>query len=177
MRYYKLKQDRLTQDHIDIKSFPSNWNRSAILTSKFQFLDKSLEYVEVSDSSGVEYPDLIEQDGYILFSDRLKSIFDLKANSMIYYKPIKVLDYLLDKSELYWLAVVDRIPCVNMELSEYDNDLSFPVFKKIVFDYDKIGNYNLFRIEEEGCFSIFISSELKNILEKENLIGLEYIAV
>ncbi len=176
-KFYKLKQETLTGDYIEIKKFPSTLNRGAILSSQFQYIDKKMEIVEIDESSGVEYPDIIEQNGYTLFSNKFKSIIDIKAVSMIYYKPIRIIDKLMDRDELYWLAVVDRITCLNESLSQYDEDLSFKVLQKIVFDEQKIGNYTLFRIKEEGDVSIFVTSALKEKIEEEDLEDIEFIPI
>ncbi len=177
IKIYKLKQETLAGDYIKIKEFPPTLKRGAILSSQFQHLDKKMEIVEVAESSGVEYPDIIEQDGYTLFSNKFKSIVDIKTNTMIYYKPIRIIDKMMDRDELYWLAVVDRITCLNEDLSQYDEDLSFKMLTKIVFNEQKIGNYTLFRIKEEGDISIFVTSALKEKIEEENLEGIEFILI
>lgn len=174
--FFKLKQESLTENYIRIKEFPNSLNRKAILHSQFQYIDKSPITVEVSEESGVEYPDLLEQEGYVLLSNKLKSFVESEANTTCLFKQISILDKLMGKNEFYWLTIIDQINCLDPS-SVYDDELSFKSLIKVVIDKKKVGYYDFFKIMEAGDNSICITKGLKNKIEDMNFKGLNIISL
>lgn len=124
--------------------------------NRLQFINKLPIEIEVSEEGGIEYPDFLNEP-LPLFSDNLKNILDLNGVDNIFYKPVYLIDKLLEEKHLYWLAVIPKIECFTGNENEYI--------------YEKIGNFKIFRDKLQDDFSLYITSELKNILENKNLEG------
>ena len=149
MNIFKMVYNKISDDFIEIEKFPETINRRAVLLSEFQYINKDMESVKVSSVGGIEFPDYLEENGFNLFSDKLKSILDRENIQNIFYKPIMLIDDDMNRKELYWLAISDRIECLDEKLSIYDKELSYKVLIKTIIDIHRIGNYHVFQIKEE----------------------------
>ena len=172
--FFKLKQETLIENYIRIKEFPLSIDRNAVLKSEFQHLDSTPITLEVSGDAGVEFPDFLEQDGYVLLSNTFKEFLEEFARTTCFFSRIIIEDELMGRKELYWLTVVDRITCLSSS-SEYDEELSFKYLTKVVLDKNKVGYYDFFKIKEDGDNSIFITKSFKEKIEKKNFNGLNII--
>lgn len=142
---------------IDIQSEELEELRRNTIKNRIQFIDKTPIEIEVGDSGGIEYPDCINEP-LPLFSDRLKNILESNNIDNIFYKPIYLVDTLLEEKHLYWLASIPQIECFTGNEIEY-----MP---------EKIGNFKIFRDKLQDDYSIYVTEELKNILENEELEGI-----
>lgn len=151
----------IAQEHIklNLKEDEQKLLQLNVERNEVQFIDKNLIEIEVTDDGGIEYPDCLNEP-LPLFSDKLKNILDSNGVNNIFYKPIYLIDNLLDEKHLYWLAVIPHIECFNENGIDY-----IP---------EKIGNFKIFRDKLQDDFSIYITEELKNILENENLEGIYF---
>lgn len=142
---------------LDIQSKELEELRRNSIKNKVQFIDKLPIEIEVSDRGGIEYPDCLNEP-LPLFSDKLKNILESNDVNNIFYKPVYLVDTLLEEKYLYWLAVVPVIECFTGNGVEY-----IP---------EKIGNFKIFRDKLQDDYSIYVTEELKNILEAEELEGI-----
>lgn len=131
------------------------WN---IRKNKIQFIDKTPIEIEVSEDGGIEYPDCLTRP-FPLFSDKLKGILELNDVNNIFYKPIYLIDTLLEEKHLYWIAVIPEIEC-------FIDDQNYIE--------EKLGNFKIFRDKKQSDLSIYVTEKLKNIIEKENLEGIYF---
>ena len=83
------------------------WN---VRKNKIQFIDKNPIEIEVSDEGGIEYPDCLIIP-FPLFSDKFKNFLELNNVDNIFYKPVYLIDTLLEEKHLYWIAVIPEIDC------------------------------------------------------------------
>lgn len=124
--------------------------------ANLQFIDKTPLELKVSEEGGIDYPDFILRP-LPLFSHKMKSILEENGIDNIYFKPIYLVDELLDEKNLYWLAV---IPFVEFFTENTNN-----------YDISKIGKYKLFRSYRKSSYKIYITEEIKKLLENANLNG------
>lgn len=134
--------------------------------NELQFLDKTPIEIEVEDG-GIEFPDLLCQP-LPLFSERLKNILEKYEVDNIFYKPVYLVDNLLDEKHLYWLGVVDYIHCFEMDQEGKEQ-----------FLVERIGKYKIFRDYLQSGLAIYVTEDLKSILEQEehNLEGIRYFQI
>lgn len=124
---------------------------------KLNFINKNVLELEMPCEMKI-ISDFIPGD-FPLFSSKLKNILDTNEVDNIYYKPVYLINSLLDDKFLYWIPIIPRINCLGK-------------------DYDEvryvIGNFKIFRDKKRDSKIIFITDELKNILKKSNLNGITF---
>lgn len=131
------------------------WN---IRKNKVQFIDKTPIEIEVSDEGGIEYPDCLTRP-LPLFSDKFKNFLEINNVDNIFYKPVYLVDTLLEEKHLYWIAVIPKIECF-IDKQDYIEE--------------KIGNFKIFRDEKKSSLAIYVTEELRESIEKENLEGIYF---
>lgn len=151
----------IAQEHIKIEIEEENLKnlKKYVREYEIQFIDKNLLEIEVSDKGGIEYPDCITQS-LPLVSDKMKRIFEENEINNIFYKPIFLIDNLLEEKHLYWLTVIPYIECFQEQSEKY-----IP---------EKIGNFKIFRDKNKDGNIIYVTEELKNILENKGLKGIYF---
>ncbi len=160
--FYELQQKK-SEFYVKVK-VPREIKRGAI-NSEFQFLDHKEISIELDDDYGTDFPDFIMAEDYVpMISNKLKLLFDSWDIDNLYYKRIllKMTDY--DLEEVYWLALPPRIDCLDPE-EAFDDDLE--MYTKIVILPNKVGNYDIFKLEK-GNDEIIITERLKQLLIKES---------
>lgn len=126
------------------------------MRKELQYLDKTPIEINISDG-GTEFPDILCQP-LPLFSDKLKNLLDRVGVDNVFYKPVYLIDELLEEKYLYWLGVVDIIECFQSDDDESDEER---------YVLENIGRYMIFRDKIQSKLSLYITEELKNILEDE----------
>ena len=121
------------------------------------------------------FPDYLDNDcNWKIFSERLKESIIENANnaSNVLWLPIKVING--ETFRTYYALLIDHFlekeEIVNYEKSKKlkSGEVYLPHIR-----YDKVKNFDLFVMEDKGS-TIFISNNLKSILEKENFTGLGF---
>ena len=138
--------------------------------SEFQFLNKKMITIEVTEDSGRVCQDFIYSHGIPLISERLKEFFDEYGIDYLFYKKVLLRKSSVGMEEVYWLALPERIKCLNVEESEIDEFLN--IAEKIVINPDRVGRYEIFKLAEVGNLQIIISEKLANKIKNENFIGI-----
>ena len=77
---------------------------------------------------------------------------------------------LLGVEELYWLALPQRINCLNRDESDIDEELNFA--DEIVINEDKVGRYEVFKLAGVTNLDIIITKKIAEALKKKKFIGL-----
>ncbi len=142
------------------------------LNSEFQFLDKAPLEVGVVDEGGIEFPDFIYQNHIPLISDRFKAVLDKLQIDNLFYKKIYITCEITGAREIYWLALPPRINCLNYDKSIVNEVLGYA--EEIVIDGNNVGNYHIFKLQGVSNQEIYITKDLKEILEKQNLEGVVF---
>ena len=150
---------------------------------ELQFIGHNPVTCSVSEQSGFEAADYIYNRGFHIFSERLKRFFDNEGIDNVFYKPMNIISEELGIDERYYITVVPRIDCLDIEKSvsedERNWDTGFGMIPRLKFENlhiknTSIGRYKMFRllgIEDE---KIYITDELCLSLKDESFLGLEY---
>lgn len=128
--------------------------QTRIDNGELQYLDNSVLEAEQDEDGGNELSDYLYLEGMHFFSDKFKRFLDSCGVKNIFYKQIKVKSLYRNQLFIYWLAVVPRIDCLDVDNSEIKSnewnleDSFFPQVevKKVVLVEKYVGNYKLFRI-------------------------------
>ena len=148
--------------------------------SEFQFLDHSPLDVEISDDSGIYFPDIILKNSIVLISSGIKNIFDKMKTDYVFYKPIRLIYSELGRAENYFLAVPPRINCLDISRSIIEveeNEFTLPTeilceAKKICIAENKIGRYDIFKLAGVVNQEIIVTEKLRNALAEEDFENL-----
>ena len=139
--FYEVQQKK-SEFYVKVK-VPREIKRG-VKDSEFQFLNHREIVVELEDTYGTDFPDLIMAENYVPFvSTKLKQLFDTWGIDNLYYKKIVLNLSGYDISEVYWLALPPRIDCLDPEKS-FDKELE--ICNKIIILPDKVGNYDIFKL-------------------------------
>ena len=143
------------------------------LNSEFQFLDSAPIAVEISDDSGVHFPDFILHGSIPLVSAAVKRVLENCGVDYVFYKPVQLTDSNIGEAENYWLALPPRINCLDFERSKIsveDNDFAAPSellreAEKIFIAENQIGRYDIFKLAGVVNQEIIVTEKLKIALE------------
>lgn len=137
--------------------------------SEFQYLDRKIINIEISDNGGIEFQDFLLIDNIPIISNKFKNILEKNGVDNLFFKQINLTMNSVGIKEIYWLALPPRINCLVFDKSEFD-DCNYA--EKIVIDDECIGNYKIFKISNVTNQEIVITKDLKEIIERENLTGI-----
>ena len=73
--YYVMEASSNVAEYIRIKDFPEKIKLACSL-SEFQYIDRSILYLELDENSGNICQDIIYSEGVLLISERVKDFFD-----------------------------------------------------------------------------------------------------
>lgn len=159
--FYELQQ-KVSEFYVKVR-VPPEIKRGCIY-SEFQYLDHRELQVELEDTCGTEFPDLIMAENYVpLISNKLKRMFDTWGIDNLYYKKMILKMSAYDIEETYWLALPPRIACLDPE-EAFDEEFSACI--RIVILSNKVGNYDIFKLQK-GNDEVIITDRLKELLTNE----------
>lgn len=168
--FYELQQ-KVSEFYVKVR-VPPEIKRGCI-NSEFQYLNHKELVIELEDSYGTEFPDLIMAENYVpMISDKLKRLFSTWGVDNLYYKKLilKMTEYEIE--EIYWLALPPRIDCLDPERAF---DKEFLTCTNIVVIPNRVGNYDIFKLLK-GNDEVIITSRLKELLDievkKNNIKGI-----
>ena len=181
MRFYVMYAETCVEDYV----MPGEVIHTLIkgcYTSEFQYLDKALLKVEISDEGGLEFPDFIICDNCIpLVSERFYQLMRCSGVDNLFYKPIKLTCTKLGLIESYWLALPPRINCLDFEYLiksghlECENIDDIPAWQlnceasQIKLIENNVGNYQIFKLAGVSNQEIIVNDALKETFEKASL--------
>ena len=138
--------------------------------SEFQFLTREPLQADLSEDSGLEFPDFLCRFQIALISDEFKKVLDGAGVDNLFYKVVMLTDKTIGTQERYWLALPPRIRCLNRSQSTFvEPEATLPKAEKIVINPSKVGNYKIFCIEEVVNRDIIITADLKATIEEAQL--------
>ena len=144
------------------------------------YLDHNTETIPVSDEGGIDIPDVISFEDLLFFSDKLKKFLEKQGVDYIFYKKVVISDEVFGIEEVFWLASVPRIDCIDFERSkiedkdDYDyNDGIVPFYniENPVINPVCCGRYEIFRILGAVSNTVYLKEELYRKLSNERFIG------
>ena len=128
--------------------------------SEFQFLTREPLQADLSEDSGLEFPDFLCRFQIPLISDEFKKVLDGAGVDNLFYKVVMLTDKTIGTQERYWLALPPRIRCLNRSQSTFvEPEATLPKAEKIVINPSKVGNYKIFCIEEVVNRDIIITAD------------------
>ena len=110
--YYVLDASRNVKEYISIIDGTKELE-TACQMSEFQFLTTKAVTIEVDEDSGRIFQDFIYDNGVPVMSDRMKEYMDKLEVDYLFYKKLILTKKELGIEEVYWLALPQRIKCLN----------------------------------------------------------------
>ena len=156
-------------EYIGIREFPEEI-RLACSLSGFQYIDRSILYLELDENSGNICQDIIYSEGVLLISERVKDFFDSLKIDYLFYKKTVIEQSETGREEFYWLTVPFRIDCLDFEESEID-----PVLEsadRIVIDDEKTGRFDIFKLGGVTNLEIILTEKLADEMKKQDFSGI-----
>lgn len=151
----------IAKEHITINQYGNKaleelawWARKG----KTQFIDKEPIMITPSKQGGVEYPDFITRP-LCLVSERLKQFLDKNGIDYIFYKPVLIVDKLLEEEHQYYLAVIPEI-----EVFLTDD----------TYIEEKAGRYQIFRDVIQSDRSVYVTSKLRDKIKRAKFEGIYF---
>lgn len=172
MVFYKVNYKSIVEEYIVLEDPTKNLDDRGYYASWFQFLDDKLIEINISESGGIEYPDLIIQEDVPLISEKMKQLLDKEDIKYIFYKPVDIIDNYEKRKTRYYLAIPIRIDCLDYDKSIYDEECEFA--EQICIDEDKVGDAQIFKLRGLGNNEIIITEELFKILDSADLEGVYF---
>ncbi len=167
--YYTLEPSTNVEEYISVKDGMKKYEKHCQM-SELQFFNTDPITVEVDMDSGKVFQDFIYYRGVPIISDGLKKCFDEIGIDYLFYKKIILTKAKLGIEEIYWLALPQRINCLNREESDIDEVLN--VADDIVINEDKVGRYEIFKLAGVTNLDIIISKRIADILKEKKYVGL-----
>ena len=138
--------------------------------SEFQFFDTEPITIEVDEDSGRIFQDFIYDRGVPIISDDFKICLDELGVDYLLYKKVILTKTSLGIEELYWLALPQRINCLNRHESDIDELLNLA--DKIVINEDRIGRFEIFKLAGVTNWDIIITKRVADALKAKKFVGL-----
>lgn len=110
----------------------------------------------------------IVENPFPLVSAEVKKVFDMYEPHII-YKEIVLLDQQYERTEVYYLPILEEIECLN-DKSEYNLDKS--IIKKGIIDYEKTEEKAVFRLKGFDHYYMVGRLDLVESILKRNVKGI-----
>lgn len=167
--FYTIEASTNVEEYVSVKDGMKEYEKHCQM-SEFQYFNTDPIRVEVDKDSGKIFQDFIYDKGVPIISDGLKTCLDELGVDYLLYKKIILTKKLLGVEELYWLALPQRINCLNRDESDIDEELNFA--DEIVINEDKVGRYEVFKLAGVTNLDIIITKKIAEALKKKKFIGL-----
>ncbi len=166
--YYVLDASRNVKEYISIIDGTKELE-TACQMSEFQFLTTKAVTIEVDEDSGRIFQDFIYDNGVPVMSDRMKEYMDKLEVDYLFYKKLILTKKELGIEEIYWLALPQRIKCLNKEESEIDEILN--IADEIVINQQRVGRFKIFKLADVGNWEIILSEDMAQALKTQDFRG------
>ena len=181
MRYYKVLYDYEHDDNYIFCSTGVIGDRNRYITSKGKLIEnwKEVTFVYNSQEGDILTDYMANIYGWFIVSDKFRSETERLLSDVVQYLPVKILDS-SNKTEnhLYQIAnILDVIDAIDFENSKYDifevRDQKVLSVIKYALKKSKIQGHHIFRLRDD-TIPIFVSEEIKTIVETNNLLGFSF---
>ncbi len=177
---YRLHYSGLFGNYIEPEENAFQNIQLACIMSEFQKISTGKIQVYTSETSGgTDFPDFYYDDAVPLFSEPLYKKMLENGVDNFFAKEVNISDRIQKKSRKYIMALPPRIDAVDYERSEIRciTDGYEPLYEadKLVIDYRKTGNYQIFKLSNMLDNNIYITENLKRCLEQFSPDGMEMI--
>lgn len=177
--FYVMKSLSGAEEYVDLIDSLGK-DRIHYMKGETQYLCDNPVVFEVSDTGGIEIPDLIYHNGIWIASNKLKGVFDSVLANYITYKAAIIQSKQLGIMENCWIIIPPSLDCMDLDKSVYDAewDFSFGLIpmlnvEKIVILAKNIGHYEIFKVFGVMDNNIYITKRIRDILINNNLDGVE----
>lgn len=136
--------------------------KTPCILSQFQFLDYKPIEIDLPTNQSWDWEDLICREGILLISEKMNNIFEKEKIDYLFYKKIILKQSSKGIKEVYWLALPEKIHCLDANKSFTQNGL----LSKIHINPTKIGRYEFFKIASIDNYDIIISQRIQHILKQ-----------
>lgn len=167
--FYVVESSTNVEEYISVKEGMKKYEKYCQL-SELQYFDKTPISVEVDEDSGKIFQDFIYDKGVPIVSDRVKECLDELEVDYLLYKKVILTKSQLGIEEIYWIALPQRINCLNRDESDIDEELNYA--DEIVINEDKVGRYEIFKLAGVTNLDIIISKRIAEILKQRKYVGL-----
>lgn len=156
---------------VEVEGLSRVVNIEAVKNNRLDEINTDMELVKLRKFAGKIYADILESE-VVLFSRKLVML--LLENEVlaedIFYKTLVLQDADNTRQEIYNLAVVKKIDCLNEDESEIEDGNVI----SIVIDEEKVDDKLIFRIEGTDEKLIIVEEELKEKIERK-LAGVRFV--
>lgn len=167
--YYTVEASTNVEEYVSVKEGMKDYEKHCQM-SEFQYFNTDPITVEVDKDSGKIFQDFIYDRGVPIISDSLKECLDGLGADYLLYKKVILTKPQLGIEEIYWLALPQRINCLNRDESDIDKELNFA--DEIVINEDKVGRYEVFKLAGVTNLDIIISKKVADVLKQKKFVGL-----
>lgn len=169
VEFYTLEASTDVEEYVSVFNGIRDFEEHCRM-SEFQYFDTEPIKIEVDEDSGRIFQDFIYDGGVPIISDDFKRCLDELGADYLLYKKIILTKTSLGIEELYWLALPQRINCLNRHESDIDEVLNSA--DKIVINEDRIGRYEIFKLAGVINFDIVITKRIADALKTKKFVGL-----
>lgn len=167
--YYTVEASTNVAEYVSVKEGMKSYEKHCQM-SELQYFNTDPITVEVDKDSGKIFQDFIYDRGVPIVSDSLKECLDELGVDYLLYKKIILTKSKLGIEELYWLALPQRINCLNRDESDIDEELNFA--DEIVINEDKVGRYEIFKLAGVTNLDIIVSKKVADAFKQKKYLGL-----
>ena len=120
--------------------------------------------------------------GWLLVSDRFIHCVKPFAEEAVEYLDITILNSSTgqERTDYKVANVIDVVDALDLDNSVYDTYVAagkeFKVIRKFSLKFPAVQNHHIFKLPCEPA-SVFVSEEIKNIIEKHSMTGFDFIPV
>ena len=167
--FYTIEASTNVEEYVSVKDGMKEYEKHCQM-SEFQYFNADPITVEVDKDSGKVFQDFLYDKGVPIISDGLKICLDELGVDYLLYKKVILTKNQLGVEELYWLALPQRINCLNRDESDIDEELNFA--DEIVINEDKVGRFEVFKLAGVTNLDIIITKRIAEALRQRKFIGL-----
>lgn len=150
-----IEYDPFLEEDFDGSSKQANWTPVKVVT--------------LSRKHNNDFPYLMP--GLPIISEKAKNVIQDLVEFDVEFLPLLHSEFIL-----FAMNVINIMDCVDWNRSERRkySDGSLGHITKLVLDFEKIPDRHIFKIKEMASTKVFVTESFKNLIEKNNLKGLDF---
>lgn len=185
MRYFKLVYDfENDDDYVIVTSNKKaeEYDDKLVKGELIKNWDREMKFKYNVEEGKILTDYLASDNGWFIVSKKFRDLMKETIGKSIQYLDINIINSITKEDDnTYKVAnVTTLLDALDLENSIYDffelDDEKILSVEKYALKKEKINNYNIFRLKDESI-PIFVSEEVKNIIEENLLIGFKFLEV